>query len=85
MGAPVGSVIVGSEKFITKAIRVRKALGGGMRQVGILAAAGLYGLTHNKNRMSIDHQNAKKVAKGLIFFYHFFRFTTNMRILIIFG
>ena len=69
LGAPVGSVIVGSEKFITKAIRVRKALGGGMRQVGILAAAGLYGLTHNKNRMSTDHQNAKKVARGLIFFY----------------
>jgi len=65
LGAPVGSVIVGSEKFITKAIRVRKALGGGMRQVGILAAAGLYGLTHNKNRMSIDHQNAKKVAKAI--------------------
>ena len=85
MGAPVGSVIVGSEKFITKAIRVRKALGGGMRQVGILAAAGLYGLTHNKNRMSIDHQNAKKVAKGLIFFLSFFRFTTNMRTLLIFG
>ena len=78
-------MIVGSEKFITKAIRVRKALGGGMRQVGILAAAGLYGLTHNKNRMSIDHQNAKKVARGLIFFYDFFRFTTNKRSLFIFG
>ena len=78
-------MIVGSEKFITKAIRVRKALGGGMRQVGILAAAGLYGLTHNKNRMSIDHQNAKKVAKGLIFFLYSFRFTTNMQTLLIFG
>ena len=59
-----GSVIVGSKQFITKAIRVRKALGGGMRQVGILAAAGLYGLNHNKDRMIIDHQNAKTVARG---------------------
>ena len=72
LGAPVGSVIVGSEKFITKAIRVRKALGGGMRQVGILAAAGLYGLNFNKTRMAIDHLNAKKVARGCIYVRLFF-------------
>ena len=66
LGTPVGSVIVGSKEFITRAIRVRKALGGGMRQVGILAAAGLYALNHNIDRLHLDHANAKKVAKGIL-------------------
>jgi threonine aldolase len=65
LGAPAGSVICGSAEFIEKAIRFRKMLGGGMRQVGILAAACLYGLDNNVERLEVDHQNAKKLAHGL--------------------
>ncbi len=65
LGAPAGSVICGSAEFIEKAIRFRKMLGGGMRQVGILAAACLYGLDNNVERLEVDHQNAKRLARGL--------------------
>ncbi|MCP4145531.1 MAG: low-specificity L-threonine aldolase [bacterium] len=65
LGAPVGSVLSGSRKFIDKAIRVRKMLGGGMRQAGLLAAACIYGLDNNIERLSIDHQNAQTIANGV--------------------
>lgn len=65
LGAPVGSLLCGSEKFIAEARRVRKMLGGGMRQAGILAAAGIYALENNIDRLEIDHRNAKLLAKAL--------------------
>ena len=64
LGAPVGSVLVGSETFIGKARRLRKMLGGGMRQVGIIAAAGLYALEHNIARLADDHARARRLAEG---------------------
>ena len=63
--APVGSVLVGSNEFIQKAHRLRKQLGGGMRQAGILAAAGIYALEHMVERLADDHRRAKMLAKGL--------------------
>nr|PZN51924.1 MAG: hypothetical protein DIU68_15560 [Chloroflexota bacterium] len=63
--APVGSVIVGSRDFINKARRVRKSLGGGMRQAGILAAAGLVALREMTGRLVEDHANARRLAQGL--------------------
>lgn len=65
LGAPVGSVLVGSASFIKQARRLRKMLGGGMRQAGILAAAGLYALDHNIDRLADDHQRAQWLADGL--------------------
>ena len=65
LGAPVGSMLCGSEKFIAEARRVRKMLGGGMRQVGVLAAAGIYALENNIKRLRIDHANAKLLAETL--------------------
>jgi threonine aldolase len=65
LGAPVGSMLCGSRAFIHEARRVRKMLGGGMRQVGILAAAGVYALEHNIERLAEDHQNARLLALGL--------------------
>jgi len=65
LGAPVGSVLVGSAELIAKARRTRKMVGGGLRQVGILAAAGLYALEHNVARLADDHANATTLAKGL--------------------
>ena len=65
LGAPVGSVLCGSQAFIQQARRWRKMLGGGMRQAGILAAAGLYALEHNIARLSEDHENAARLARGL--------------------
>lgn len=65
LGAPVGSIIAGSKEFIEKAFRVRKAWGGGMRQVGILAAAGLFALQNNIDRMSEDHEKAKFLAERI--------------------
>merc|ERR1711892_630902 len=59
---PVGSVIVGTKELMQKAIRVRKVLGGGMRQVGILAAAGLYALDHQVDKLAEDHKHAKTIA-----------------------
>ena len=65
LGAPVGSVLVGSKAAIARARRLRKMLGGGMRQAGILAAAGLYALEHNIERLAEDHANARALAEGL--------------------
>jgi threonine aldolase len=65
LSAPVGSVLVGPESFIDQARRVRKALGGGMRQVGILAAAGIVALNEMVSRLAEDHQRAKKLAAGI--------------------
>lgn len=65
LGAPIGSVLAGSKDFIAKARRIRKMVGGGMRQVGVLAAAGLYALEHNVERLSEDHANARRLAEGL--------------------
>jgi threonine aldolase len=65
LGAPAGSVLLGSRELIEDARRWRKALGGGMRQVGILAAAGLYALDHHVQRLAEDHENAARFAAGL--------------------
>jgi threonine aldolase len=65
MGAPVGSVLVGSNDLIARAKRWRKVLGGGMRQAGILAAACLYALDHHIPRLRTDHENAERLAEGL--------------------
>jgi threonine aldolase len=65
LGAPAGSVLVGSREFVAVARRWRKALGGGMRQVGILAAAGLYALEHHVARLAEDHANAVFLADRL--------------------
>ena len=65
LGAPVGSVLVGDAAFIARARRIRKRLGGAMRQVGVLAAAGLYALEHNVERLAQDHELARLLARGL--------------------
>jgi threonine aldolase len=65
LGAPVGSMLVGSKEFIEEARLVRKMLGGGMRQAGILAAAGLVALEESPKRLHIDHENARFLAQGL--------------------
>lgn len=70
LGAPVGSVLLGDKAFIKKARRIRKVLGGGMRQAGILAAAGSYALDNNIERLQLDHDRAKRledVVKELSF------------------
>lgn len=63
--APVGSILCGTREFIHKARRIRKQLGGGMRQTGILAAAGIFALEHMVDRLILDHTHAKKLAEGL--------------------
>jgi threonine aldolase len=63
--APVGSVLCGNQAMIAKARRLRKQLGGGMRQAGILAAAGIYALEHMTDRLEEDHQRARRLAEGL--------------------
>ena len=65
LGAPVGSVLCGTRLFIDRALRVRKVLGGGMRQAGIIAAAGIYALEHNVDRLVHDHANAARLAEGI--------------------
>ena len=65
LGAPVGSLIVGSAARIAQARIIRKRMGGGMRQVGILAAAGLYALTNNVSRLAEDHARARRLAEAL--------------------
>ena len=65
LGAPVGSLLVGSEEFILRARRWRKMVGGGMRQAGILAAAGLYALENNIDRLAEDHQHASFLAEEI--------------------
>ncbi len=66
LGAPVGSLIAGSKELMNNAFRLRKALGGGMRQVGILAAAGLYALENNIPRLCEDHEKAKILANYIV-------------------
>ncbi|MBD3404074.1 aminotransferase class III-fold pyridoxal phosphate-dependent enzyme [candidate division GN15 bacterium] len=65
LGAPIGSVMVGSNEFIKKCLRERKLFGGGMRQVGIIAAAGLYAVKNNIARLADDHANARYLAEEL--------------------
>jgi threonine aldolase len=65
LGAPVGSLVAGSKPFIDRVHRFRKMFGGGMRQAGILAAAGLYALDHHLERLTEDHKNAQQLARGL--------------------
>jgi threonine aldolase len=65
LGAPVGSVVAGSAEFIAQARRLRKIFGGGMRQAGILAAAGIYAIDHHLQRLAGDHLNARLLAERL--------------------
>ena len=65
LGAPVGSLLIGNQQFIKKARRVRKAMGGGMRQAGFLAAAGIFALDNNIERLREDHLNAKHLGEAL--------------------
>ncbi len=65
LGAPVGSLVCGPRDLIERVHRFRKMYGGGMRQVGILAAAGLHALEHHVDRLAEDHENAQRLAAGL--------------------
>jgi threonine aldolase len=65
LGCPVGSVVLGTKDFIRKARRIRKVFGGGMRQAGYLAAAGIYALQNNIERLAEDHQHATQLAAAL--------------------
>ena len=65
LGTPAGSVLVGPQDIIDRARRYRKMLGGGMRQAGVLAAAGIFALNHNVDRLNEDHQRAEELAKTL--------------------
>jgi len=65
LAAPVGTLIIGTSEFIRRARRLRKALGGGMRQVGVIAAPGIIALQKMSKRLHLDHQNAKNFANGL--------------------
>lgn len=65
LGAPIGSVLLGTKADIKKAVRIRKLYGGAMRQVGYLAAAGIYALDHHVERLAVDHKRAKKIGKAL--------------------
>ncbi len=65
LGAPMGSVLVGKKQFMDKAMRVRKILGGGMRQIGYMAGAGLYAMDHHIDRMAEDHKKAQELGEVL--------------------
>src|SRR5688572_4817915 len=65
LGAPAGTVLLGKREFVQKAKRARKILGGGMRQAGVIAAAGLYAFENNLERLKVDHENAERLARGL--------------------
>jgi threonine aldolase len=65
LGAPAGTLLLGSKDLIARARRARKILGGAMRQAGVLAAAGLYALEHNVERLAEDHANAERLAQGI--------------------
>jgi threonine aldolase len=65
LGCPVGSVLLGNAPFIKKARRIRKAFGGGMRQAGYLAAAGIYALQHHVDRLKEDHEHARQIEAAL--------------------
>jgi threonine aldolase len=66
LGAPAGSVVAGPRELVAEARRLRKRLGGGMRQAGVLAAAGLHALEHHVARLPEDHENARRLADGLV-------------------
>lgn len=81
LGAPMGSVLVGDAELMKNAIRVRKVLGGGMRQVGFMAAAGLYGVEHQWDRLAEDHKRAQEIGevlKTLSFVLHVEPIDTNI-------
>ena len=65
LGAPIGSVLVGNKSFIKKSRKIRKVMGGGMRQAGFIASACIYALDHHIDRLAIDHQHAQQLAKAL--------------------
>jgi threonine aldolase len=65
LGAPMGTVLMGNSDLMKNAIRIRKVLGGGMRQVGYMAAGAYYALHHHVDRLSVDHQRAKDIEKAL--------------------
>src|SRR5207245_2910 len=65
LGAPVGSALAGPRDFVARARRVRKVLGGGMRQAGVLAAAALHALDHHIDRLAEDHRNAQVIAQAI--------------------
>ncbi|NQT33977.1 aminotransferase class I/II-fold pyridoxal phosphate-dependent enzyme [bacterium] len=65
LGAPIGSLTVGSKEYIEEAHRYRKRFGGGMRQVGIIAAAGIYAVENNRNRLIEDHRRARRLAEAI--------------------
>lgn len=65
LGAPVGSVLIGTKEFIARSRRVRKVFGGGMRQAGIIAAGGLFALKNNVDRLKVDHDHAKQIESTL--------------------
>jgi threonine aldolase len=65
LGCPVGSLLLGTTLFINKARRIRKVFGGGMRQAGFLAAAGIYALQHHLERLVVDHEHARQIASHL--------------------
>ena len=66
LGAPVGSLVAGGKDVIARCLRFRKMYGGGMRQAGLLAAAGLYALEHHRARLADDHANARRIAERLV-------------------
>lgn len=66
LGAPVGAMLVGDSDFISRSRRLRKQLGGGMRQAGVIAACGLYALEHNVERLAQDHERARRLAEGIV-------------------
>ncbi len=66
LGTPIGSVLLGTADFIKKARRVRKVLGGGMRQAGYIAAAGIFALHNNVERLALDHLHAKQIVEALL-------------------
>jgi len=83
LGAPVGSVLLGSKAQIKKALRIRKLFGGAMRQSGYLAAAGIYALDHHVNRLKEDHLRAKKIGQilsGLTYVTNIEEIETNILI-----
>jgi threonine aldolase len=65
LGCPAGSVLLGTGAFIRQAIRVRKVMGGGLRQAGFLASTALYALEHHVDRLTMDHQHAKQIGDAL--------------------
>jgi threonine aldolase len=83
MGCPMGSVLLGNAAFIKSARRIRKKLGGGLRQAGYMAATGLYAMEHHIARLAEDHHHAKQIAKYLLqktFVGHMLPVETNILI-----